>query len=133
MYLLDTDTLIYALKGDPPVVEQFKKVGAVPMAVSIISFGELLYGAMKSARPEKNLARVRHVAELYPVIEITMGVMETFASLKTRLERKGTRLDDFDLLIASTALFLNYRLVTCNERHFNRIPELTVENWAKTS
>jgi tRNA(fMet)-specific endonuclease VapC len=57
--------------------------------------------------------------------------METFADLKSRLEMEGKRLDDFDLLIASTALALNYRLVTNNERHFRRIPGLEIENWSK--
>jgi tRNA(fMet)-specific endonuclease VapC len=75
---------------------------------------------------------VRRVAELFPIIEATRVVMETFAGLKVDLERAGQRLDDFDLIIASTALVLNYRLVTNNEKHFKRIPGLHIENWART-
>ena len=74
---------------------------------------------------------MRRVAELFPVIEVTRPVIETFAGLKVDLEREGQRLDDFDLIIASTALVLNYRVVTNNERHFSRIPGIRIENWTR--
>lgn len=131
MYLLDTDIVIYSLKGEPRVVESFARNAAAPKALSIITYGELLYGARKSQRPTENLARVRRVAELFPVMDATRVVMETFAGLKVDLEREGQRLDDFDLIIASTALVLNYRLVTNNERHFTRVSGLFIENWTK--
>lgn len=133
MYLIDTDMLVYALNGHPQVVQHLEERAAEPKALSVITYGELLYGAMRSAQQERNLAKVRRVAEILPVIEVTRAVMDTFASLKAALEGKGKRLDDFDLLIGSTALVLGYRLVTNNERHFRRIPGLEVENWTKTA
>ena len=90
----------------------------------------MVYGAVKSARSTENLAKVRRVAELFPIIEVSRAVMETFGSLKASLEKRGKGVDDFDLVIASTALMLNYRLVTNNEKHFRHIPGLSVENWA---
>jgi tRNA(fMet)-specific endonuclease VapC len=131
MYLLDTDTLIYCLKGVPEVVRGFELHGEYPMALSVITYGELVYGAMKSARATENLAKVRRVGEIYPLVDVTPAVMDTFGSLKADLERDGTRLDDFDLIVASTALMLGYALVTNNERHFSRVPGLRVENWSK--
>ena len=86
---------------------------------------------MKSAHQQKNLARVRRIGELFPVVEISRAVMETFALLKSQLEGKDKPVDDFDLVIASTALTLNYCLVTNNERHFRRISGLRIENWIK--
>jgi tRNA(fMet)-specific endonuclease VapC len=62
---------------------------------------------------------------------VTKAVVETFGELKADLEQDGQRLDDFDLLIASTALMLGYRLVTNNERNFQRIGGLDVENWCQ--
>ena len=132
MYLIDTDIMIYALKGDPTVVGCFETHAADPKAISVITYGELLYGALKSARRQENLAKVRRTAELFPVVDTGMAVMETFASLKSELETSGKRLDDFDLLVGATALVLGYRLVTNNERHFRRIPGLTLDNWAKS-
>jgi tRNA(fMet)-specific endonuclease VapC len=131
MYLIDTDILIYALKGEPRVVDQFRRHGVQPKAISVISYGELLFGAEKSTRQEENLARARRVGELFPVIDVSRAVMETFASLKRTLEKRGSRVDDFDLIIGATALNLGYTLVTNNERHFRLIPGVTVENWAK--
>lgn len=131
MYLLDTDTLIYALKGFEAVTENLARRASKPMAVSVVSYGELVYGANKSSRPSANLAKVRRIAELYPLIDVSMGVMDVFGSLKAGLESGGRRLDDFDLTIAATALMLGYRLVTNNERHFARVPDLTVENWTR--
>jgi predicted nucleic acid-binding protein len=57
--------------------------------------------------------------------------METFASLKTEMEATGKRVDDFDLVIAATAIVQGCRLVTNNERHFRGVPGLEIENWAK--
>jgi tRNA(fMet)-specific endonuclease VapC len=131
MYLLDTDTIIYALKGDPCVTRHLEEKAAQAKALSVISYGELFFGAMKSAMPQANLAKIRRVAELLPVIEVTQAVMETFGSLKADLQQRGRGVDDFDLVIASTALVLNYALVTNNERHFRGIPGLRVENWAR--
>lgn len=131
MYLLDTDTLIFALKGAPPVIRNFEIHAADPKALSVVSYGELVYGAVKSARPMENLARVRRVTELFPIIDASRSVMDTFGSIKADMEKKGKRVDDFDLVIASTALILNYKLVTGNEKHFRLIPGLGVENWIR--
>lgn len=131
MYLLDTDTLIYALKGDPRVTRHLDEKAAQPKALSVITYGELFFGAVKSSAPQANLAKVRRVTELFPVIEVSRAIMETFGSLMADLQKQGKAVDDFDLVIASTALVLSYTLVTNNERHFRNIPGLLVENWAR--
>ncbi len=131
MYLIDTDILIYSLKGHSEVMDHLQRTATAPKALSVISYGELLYGARKSARPDENLARVRRLGEILPVIDVSPAVMETFGSLKARLEQDGRRLYDFDLAIAATAITIGYRLVTNNERHFARIEGLRLENWAK--
>ena len=131
MYLIDTDILIYSLKGQSEVMGHLQRTATAPKALSVISYGELLYGARKSARPDENLARVRRLGEVLPVIDVSPAVMEAFGSLKARLEQDGRRLDDFDLVIAATAITIGYRLVTNNERHFARIDGLHLENWAK--
>jgi tRNA(fMet)-specific endonuclease VapC len=129
MYLIDTNIIIYSLKGVPEVVEHFRRAATQPKAISVITYGELMYGAMKSTRTQENLARVRRVAELFPVIDVSRGVMETFSALKAELEGRGTRLDDLDLVIAATALVHGSRLVTRNTKHFRRVPGLEIEDW----
>jgi len=46
------------------------------------------------------------------------------------LEKQGARLGELDLIIASTAIYLNYTLVSNNLRHFRRVPGLRLESWA---
>ena len=131
MYLIDTDILIYSLKGDPVVMDHLDRTAGNAKAISVISYGELLYGAHKSAHPNKNLARVRRLGEILPIIDISPAIMEAFGLLKAQLEQGGNRLDDFDLVIAATAITLGHRLVTNNEKHFSRIDGLALENWAR--
>jgi len=131
MYLVDTDTVVYALNGVPAVREAFERTSTQPKAISVITYGELHYGASKSAKCEANLAKVRRVAELFPVLDVTKAVVETFGSLKARMDSKGARIGDFDLVIAATALVAGYTLVTKNERHFKSVPGLSMENWTR--
>jgi len=131
MYLIDSDILIYSLKNQPLVRQRFKEKASIPKAISVISYGELYYGAKKSIQVEKNLAIVRRISELFSIINTTKSIMETFADLKTDLQIKGKIISDFDLIIAATALSFNYILVTNNEKHFSRIPSLQIENWTK--
>ena len=129
MYLIDTDIIVFSLKRNVAVQSKFKEKESVPKAISVITYGELLYGAHVSPQHEKNLAIIRRLADIFPVIGIGIPVIEAFAELKRSLETKGQGLDDMDLLIAATALSLNYRLVTNNERHFSRVKGLEIENW----
>ena len=62
--------------------------------------------------------------------DITKGIFETFGEVKASLQKKGKSIEDFDLLIGSTALYLNYTLVTNNVKHFSLIPDLRIENWS---
>ena len=129
MFLLDTDTLIYSLKGVESVVEQFRQHADAPKALSVISYGELIYGANKSTQVSGNLAKVHRLGEIFPVIEISTSIMDCFGLIKSQLSKQGITVDDFDLLIASTAITYGYTLVTNNEKHFKKIPGLKFVNW----
>lgn len=130
-YLIDTDIIIYSIKGNPTVHEHFLENENIPKSVSVITYGELLFGAKKSRHHEKNMAVVYRIKELFPIIDIDKAIIETFCELKAHLQQEGSSIDDFDLLIASTSLTMNYTLVTNNEKHFNRIKGLKTENWSK--
>ena len=133
MLLLDTDTLIYFLKGNSVVVDHFRAHADVPKAISVVTYGELIYGARKSERVSENLAKIHRLSELYPIIDITRAVMDSFGEIKATLSTAGATVDDFDLLIGCTALTLNYGVVTNNQRHYRKIPGLRVINWAERS
>lgn len=128
-YLIDTDIIICSIKGNPKVRQRIAEKETIPKAISIITYGELLYGAKKSSQAEKNSAIIYRLAEIFPIVGISRSVIEAFADVKVALERKGEKISDMDLLIASTALSLNYTLVSNNVRHYERIRGLKLENW----
>jgi len=130
-YLIDTDIIIYSLKGNETVNKNLLLNKNIPKSISVITYGELVYGARKSQHVEKNVATVKRVSELFPVIELNKEIIEIFGEIKAKLEILGTRIEDMDLLIGSTALYLNQILVTNNEAHFCKIPDLKIENWTK--
>lgn len=130
-YLIDTDIVIYSIKGNRIVQNRFMQNENIPKAISVITYGELLFGAKKSKNVGKNLAVVYRIKELFPIIEIDKAVIETFSDIKVNMQKTDNLVDDMDLLIASTALTMNCTLVTNNEKHFSRIKGLNIENWNK--
>jgi len=131
MFLLDTDTLIYSLKGHEAVVENLKIHQRDPLRISAISLMELYYGAYKSEKIAANLAKVRRIENAFEILPVDFSIAETFGMIKSNLEYQGTPLDDFDLAIAACALANNLTLVTNNERHFLRVEGLKLVNWTR--
>jgi tRNA(fMet)-specific endonuclease VapC len=130
-FLIDTDIIIYSIKGNEKVHNNFNKTRNLGKSISVITYGELIFGAKKSKSREKNLATVYRIGELFPIIELTKGIIETFGEIKATMQKSGKTVEDFDLLIGSTALYLNYTLITNNEKHFSLIPGIKIENWSK--
>ena len=132
MFLLDTDTLIYSLKGNDAVVRNLATHQRDPLKVSVITTMELYYGAYKSEKAAANLAKVRRIENAFDILSVDFSIAETFGMLKSALESQGTPLDDFDLVIAASALAHNLTLVTNNEKHFRRVEGLRLDNWSGT-
>ena len=110
-FLIDTDIIIYAVKKVPEVIEWFKTTRNISKSISLITYGELMYGAKNSSFPERNI------------------IMDVFGALKAKLTKSGNSVADMDLLIASTAVYYNMTLVTNNTKHFSKIEELKLEKW----
>lgn len=127
-YLLDTNICIFLLKNLYGVTERIKKAGCENCYVSDITLAELYYGASNSGRKEEKMQGVRCIEDLFTVLPIH-DVLETYADVKSDLRRNGQLIDDFDLLIGSTAVAYGLVLVTENVRHLSRIPGITIENW----
>lgn len=128
-YLINTDIIIYSLKSHLKVNEKFSFFRNYPKSISVITYGELVYGACKSQSVEANLAKIHRLAEIFPIINISSSVMETFGDLKASLEQSGRIIDDMYLMIASTSITHNLILVTNNENHLRRIEGLEIKNW----
>lgn len=131
MYLLDTDTVIFAFKGNAGIKKNLREHLHDTLKISVITLMELYYGAYKSTRITGNLARIRTFESSIDVIPLTTASAQTFGALKATLESSGIPLDDFDLSIASCALAHNLVLVTNNTKHFQRVNGLKVVNWVE--
>jgi len=131
-YLLDTDTCISFIKGKHKVREKVYNIKADNCFVSEITIAELKYGAAKSEDYEKHAAEVGHIARIFTVVPIRPHLDE-FAKEKVRLQRLGTLIPDFDLLIGTTAVSGGFILVTNNEKHLSRIEGVRLENWRKST
>jgi tRNA(fMet)-specific endonuclease VapC len=129
MYLLDTDTIIYNLKGHDSVVNNLHAHIHDPIKISVVTLMELYYGAYKSQKIESNLAKIKTIENALEIIPISRESAEIFGIYKSRLEKQGTPLDDFDLILASCAVAGNMILVTNNIKHFERIEGLRLTNW----
>ena len=99
------------------------------MSLSVVSYGELVFGAKKSKAVEKNMETVNAIKVIFPLIEITSEIMNTFGEIKAYTQKIGKTIDDMDLLIAATAITNDFTLVTHNTKHFENIPNLKIEDW----
>ena len=131
MYLLDTDIVIYSLKGHSTVKKNLERNLHVALKISIVTLMELYYGAYKSQKVASNLGKIKRIEDAIEIISLGRDSAEIFAMLKAELEKSGTPLDDFDLILAACALSHDLILVTNNVKHFKRIQGLKLENWAQ--
>ncbi len=128
-YLIDTNIIIYRLKDMGNVNANFLKNNKSQMSLSVISYGELVFGAKKSKAVEKNLKTVNAIKKIFPLIDVTSKIMDVFGEIKAYTQKTGKPVDDMDLLIASTAIANDFTLVTHNMKHFENIPNLKLEDW----
>src|SRR6266542_3303605 len=129
-YLFDTDTISAVLRPRPDlgVARRLATVAAAEQFTSAITLGELLFGALRRQRADL-LERIQAIADTVPVLPFHEAAARMYAELCAELERRGTPLAEPDLRIAAIARTFNLVLVTGNERHFRRVPNLVVENW----
>lgn len=129
-YLLDTNICIELLRGNRDVSRKLIALGEGRCALSVITLYELMFGAYYSKRKEQEVPKVKMFVERFPIIPLT-DAAEKYAIIKTQLRSAGILIDEFDLMIAATALTGNYILATDNIKHFQRIADLKIENWIK--
>jgi predicted nucleic acid-binding protein len=127
--LLDSDILIYFLKGRKEVVEQVAKYTPDDLLTSRINYTELLYGAYNSVHTERNLRTIVPFLDNFEILEFDKVASEIFAKEKARLKKSGTMIADMDLMIASIAIANGIALVSNNTKHFERIKGLTLVRW----
>ena len=131
-YMLDTDICIYISKHSPPLVkERFERLKPGQLIMSVITYGELYYGASKSNQKAAALAQLGKTVLDIPVQNLPATASQTYGMIRAALEKQGQVIGNNDLWIAAHAMAMNVTLATNNEHEFLRVPGLSVENWTK--
>jgi len=99
--------------------------------LSVVTYGELIYGAAKSGNRQQAFERLNALTSFLPILEMPANTSQEYGLLRASLEARGEMIGGNDLWIAAHAKALDLVLVTNNEREFKRIPGLKVQNWAK--
>ncbi|NWF75715.1 MAG: type II toxin-antitoxin system VapC family toxin [Nitrospirae bacterium] len=98
--------------------------------ISVVTVAELLHGVERAdteARKVKRQAFVEKVIEFFPVLAFDMPTARIYAKLWSTISMKGITVGSHDLIIAATAIALDYTVVTANMRDFQKIEGLKVE------
>ena len=129
-YLLDTDMCIYLLNGVERIKSRVAQAGVETISVSILTVGELYFGAYNSARLEANLERIHEFLSAPGPIVLSIDdvAAEYFGKFKAALRRDGKPIGDVDLLIEEIAASRGLKVVTNNTEHFERISDISLEN-----
>lgn len=128
-YLLDSNICVYFLRGKKGIDSIIEKIGWENCFISQMTFAELLYGAECSKNVERNKQEVISFCDDIPVYVIDGDVIEEYARQKAVLRKKGTPVDDIDILIGCTAIVNNCVMVTENVKHLGKLENIMLENW----
>jgi tRNA(fMet)-specific endonuclease VapC len=134
MISLDTNAVIAAINRRLPSVRPRLEAAIVagePVGISAIVLFELRYGIIKSARPQEN----RAILKAFLALDVTPWPFEPedaeeAGEIRAELERRGTPIGPYDVLIAAQARRRGAVLITANTLEFARVPGLNIENWA---
>ena len=128
-YILDTNTLIYYFKGIGNIATQLLATPPNDIGIPTIVLYELEVGIAKSVRPRKRKAQLQEFISLVNIIPFGYAEAKCAADIRVKLEKKGSLIGPYDILIAASAMANNNILVTHNQREFQRIHGLKLEDW----
>ena len=127
-YMLDTDTVSFALRGRGRVATRLLEHRPSDLCISSITLAELRFGAeAKRSRKLHNL--IATFVEAVVVVAFDHAAADRFAAVAVSLRRRGEPIGTFDTLMAAHALSSGLTFVTNNLRHFQRVTGLKTESW----
>jgi tRNA(fMet)-specific endonuclease VapC len=129
MYLLDSNILIYWLKGQGKVTQQLQNKSPQHIKIPAPALIELEYGTAKSLKPQLQREFIDALVLKLEVLPLDYPSAKAAGLLRSSQESKGNLIGPYDLLIAGIAIAHNLTVITRNTREFSRVPGLRVENW----
>ena len=133
-YLLDTNICIYLINNKfDYLLDKIESIGIENTAISTITIAELEFGIAKSKSKYKEQNRIALLEFLLPFkfLPYEQNDAYEYGILRSNLQKKGNVIGSLDMLIASQALGNELIFVTNNTKEFERIEDLTIENWIR--
>lgn len=132
--LVDTNILSHFFRGNPQVVAKVEAYLQEHDTInfSIITYYEIVSG-LKHRDAHNQLTLFLEFAAQNTILPLTPEVADVAAEVYSDLRKCGQPIDDIDLLIAGTAIANQLVLITDNRKHFDRIVQLEVDNWIKST
>src|SRR6185437_7414998 len=128
-YLLDTNIFIYIRQNKPErLVARFRSLQTGEAALSVITYGELLYGVTKSTNPGAGMQRLRELVMVLPALPLPEAAAECYGSIRSDLERRGEMIGNNDIWIAAHAINAKLNMTTNNEKEYRSVRRLNIEN-----
>jgi tRNA(fMet)-specific endonuclease VapC len=131
LYLLDTNTVSYVIKGRPiRVRERLVSIPMEQLSISVVTEAELLFGVARHPEATRLKLAVHEFLIRLRILPWNSDTARSYANLRADLERRGTTMGNLDLMIAAQALADHATLVS-SDRTFRRIRQLQIEDWTK--
>lgn len=131
-YLLDTNICIYIKRERPlQVRERLARQQPGSVGLSLITWGELLYGAARSQQQRQARRNLDTITAMIPVLALPEAAAEHYGDIRASLAAAGTPIGANDLWIAAHARAAKLTVVTNNAREFERVEGLKLENWTQ--
>jgi len=130
--LIDSSVLIAAERGALDLGEVIERCEDEPVAISAITASELLHGVHRlkgGVSRARSDVFVEALLRRLPVIPFDLSVARAHAALGADLRARGRAVGPHDLIIAATAVSLDYAVATRDRRSFPRIPGLEMLYW----
>ncbi|MCY7273301.1 MAG: type II toxin-antitoxin system VapC family toxin [Phormidesmis sp. CAN_BIN44] len=129
-YLLDTCVISDFIKGESGTQTRLKQTPPADIAISVLTVMELRYGLLLNPqRAQKVEPAIASFLASVTILPFNTAESQQSAQIRAILKAQGQPIGAYDLLIAATALQHNLLMVTANQREFERVPGLQIENW----
>ncbi len=131
MPILDSDIIIAYFRNIPKAVKVIEKLVEEQSIIktTIFNVAELYKGAYLSSKIEENLKQIENFLHSISIIDFTISDAKIYAKISSKLRKKGESIGDFDELIASIAINNKETIYTRNIGHYERIPQISLQNW----
>ncbi len=124
--ILDTNSVIAYLNGDAEVA---RKIELIPeLLLPSVVIGEMVYGAMQSARREDNLKLLKEFGSVCEIILCGESVAYEYGRIKSKLKENGKKIPENDIWIAACAIDANLPLLS-KDTHFDFVDDLQCVTW----